>query len=80
MLSNKYSAAVLNRLTNIISAINKTPGLKSNMIAASLGISESNIRRDINKLQEQGFIVFRGTPKTGGYFIADELQEKLAKQ
>lgn len=79
LLSHRFSTAVANRLANIMSAISKTPGLKSNMIAASLGISGSNIRRDINKLQDIGLISFKGSSKTGGYFITDALQDKLAK-
>jgi len=77
LLENKFSIAVIVRLHNIISAIYKTPGLKSNMIAAALHIDKNNIRRDIKKLQELKLIVFKGTPKTGGYFITDEIQEKL---
>jgi len=74
LLENKFSIAVIGRLYNIISVIYKTPGLKSNMIATTLGIDENNIRRDIRKLQELKLIIFKGSPKTGGYFITDELQ------
>ena len=74
LLENKFSIAVIGRLHKIISVIYKTPGLKSNTIAMTLNIDESNIRRDIKKLQEPNLIVFKGPPKTGGYFIKDELQ------
>jgi ATP-dependent DNA helicase RecG len=76
LLENKFSFAVIGRLYNIISVIHKTPGLRSNMIAATLGIDENNIRRDIRKLQELNLIIFKGSPKIGGYFISDELREK----
>ena len=76
-LGNQASIAVKERLTRIIEVINKTPGLRSNMIANKLNMDERNIRRDIKKLQETKLILFKGTPKTGGYFISVELREKL---
>jgi len=47
------------------------------MIAKELNINEGNIMRDIKKLQELSFIDFKGTLKTGGYFITKEFQEKI---
>jgi len=75
LLGNKFSAAVTDRLSNIVSVINKTPGLRSSMIATALGIDKNNIRRDLRKLQELNLIIFKGTPKTGGYFLTDKLRE-----
>jgi ATP-dependent DNA helicase RecG len=77
LLKKKFSIEIIERLYKIISIIYKTPGLRSNMIAATLSIDENNIRRDIRKLQELNLIFFKGAPKTGGYFITDEFQEKF---
>jgi len=49
--------------------------LRSNQIADELKIDARNIRRDINSLQSLKLIEFKGSPKTGGYFVAEELNK-----
>ena len=76
-LGGRAGSVVKERLTQIIEIIKDTPGLRSNAIAGNLNVNEQTIRKDIQRLQELKLILFKGTPKTGGYFISEEFHEKL---
>jgi ATP-dependent DNA helicase RecG len=78
-LGDRVGSTVKGRLTQIIEIIKDTPGLRSNAIAGNLNVNEQTIRKDIQRLQELKLILFKGTPKTGGYFISKEFREKLDK-
>ena len=78
-LGDQVGIIVKERLTRIVEVVKDIPGLRSKAIANKLNLNEQTIRKDIQKLQEIKLIVFKGTPKTGGYFISEEFQEKLSE-
>ncbi|MBC7913869.1 MAG: AAA family ATPase [Pyrinomonadaceae bacterium] len=73
-IGNAVSLMIKERLIHIIELIKINPGLRSNIIAGQLNIDQKNIRRDIQKLQSFDLIKFKGTPKTGGYFLSEQLE------
>lgn len=76
LLGDQTGTIVKERLANIVDIIKETPSLRSNVIANRLNTNEQTIRKDIQRLQDLKLIIFIGTPKTGGYFITNEFQEK----
>jgi ATP-dependent DNA helicase RecG len=61
-------------LTLLYNQIAKNPGKKANELNEQVNKSLSTVERYLRILKEQGFIEFRGVPKTGGYFL---LKEKM---
>ena len=53
----------------LLHAINNNPGKRTNELARLLKISERTIENRIKKLKQQEKILFKGSKKTGGYFI-----------
>lgn len=77
VIGDRISIIVKERLIRIFELIKTSPGLRSNLIANQLNIDQENIRRDLQKLQSLDLIKFKGSPKTGGYFVSDQLDTKL---
>jgi ATP-dependent DNA helicase RecG len=47
--------------------VQEQPGLRTTGLAARLNTSPKNVERWLKQLKDQGYIEFRGAPKTGGY-------------
>lgn len=56
-------------LTLLYNQIAKHPGKKANELNEQINKSLSTTERYLKILKEQGFIEFKGAPKTGGYFL-----------
>jgi len=56
-------------LTLLYNQIAKFPGKKANELNEQINKSLSTTERYLKVLKEQGFIEFRGAPKTGGYHL-----------
>ncbi|MFN2396787.1 MAG: HTH domain-containing protein [Bacteroidales bacterium] len=52
----------------------KSPGLRANNIAGELNVSDVTIRSDMQKLFKKGIVEFKGSKKTGGYYITTDLR------
>jgi len=79
-VSDTVSDIVKSRMGQIISILLKEPGLRTNELANKTGVSEITIRRDMQKMQKAGLLIFIGIPKTGGYYLTDFLKSKLLTQ
>lgn len=53
----------------IVDFVAKNPGCRKPMIAAFLKINIRTLERHIKILVDNGRLIFKGAPKTGGYFI-----------
>lgn len=77
-VNDTVSDAVKQRMIKVVQELMSQPGLKSKDLARVTGVSEISIRRDMQKLTK--LIEFKGTFKTGGYFLTDYMLSKLNKQ
>lgn len=55
----------------ILNLLSKHGGLKASQIAEETGLPKRTVERDLGQLKEQEMIIFKGSPKTGGYFLKD---------
>lgn len=62
---------VTEELTLLYNQIAKYPGKKANELNEQISKSLSTTERYLKILKEQGFIEFRGAPKTGGYYLTN---------
>jgi len=56
-------------ITSLLTFVESSPGKRTVDIATSLNISMRTTERWIKKLREEGKIEFRGSKKTGGYYV-----------
>ena len=56
-------------ITSLLTFVESSPGKRTVDIAISLNISLRTTERWIKKLREEGKIEFRGSKKTGGYYV-----------
>jgi Fic family protein len=66
---DKKNGGVKNKSELIYEIIAQFPGINAPAIAQHLGLSLRSTQRYIKQLSEQGLIIFKGAPKSGGYFI-----------
>lgn len=60
----------------IASVIREHGGLRANTLASQTGLSIRSVERYLKLLKDAGIIQFRGAPKSGGYFIAEQGEEQ----
>ena len=58
----------VNFAAEVLSLVEKNPGLRSKDLAVLAGKSIPTISRFLKRLKDGGKIEFRGAPKNGGYF------------
>ena len=68
-VSEGISEGVSEGVTSLLECIRKNPGLRIPQLSEKLNVPAKSIERWIGHLREEGKIVFRGAPKTGGYFL-----------
>lgn len=56
----------------MVRLISSQPGITARELGARLGVARSTLMRITAKLKEAGYIVYRGSKKTGGYHIAEK--------
>lgn len=69
---------VQDKLKQILTTIIKTEGLRTGKIGERNDIPVSSVERYIKQLREAGLIEFKGSPKTGGYYLSESVQTKLS--
>ena len=57
----------------LIKLIKSQPGKRTTEISEILNVPQKTIERWIKKLKETGQIVYKGSPKTGGYFVYEKV-------
>ena len=59
--------------------LEQNPGLRSKELSEKTGVTPVTIRRYMQKMQSVGLVVFKGSPKTGGYYLSDAISAKLVE-
>ncbi len=57
----------------IVRLIEQNPGIKISDIGDSLSVSKRTVERWVSILRKQGSIEYRGSDKTGGYYVVGEV-------
>ena len=68
----EVSAGVSEGVSSLFVCISNKPGLRIPELSEQIHVPAKTIERWIKKLRDENRIVFKGAPKTGGYFIAGE--------
>ena len=66
------SEGVSEGVSSLMDCIKNKPGLRIPELSEQLHVPAKTIERWIKKLRDGNKIVFKGAPKTGGYFINEE--------
>ena len=61
-------------VNEILNYIRMKPGVKTTEITAALGIPQRTLERWLNQMKKAKKIIFRGAPKSGGYFVVTETE------
>jgi len=64
------SEGVSEGVGSLLGCIRNKPGLRIPELSEQLNVPAKTIERWIKKLRDENRIVFKGAPKTGGYFVA----------
>ena len=57
----------------ILLKIVSNPGINRVKLMKNVGMSRSTVSRSLVRLVGNGYVVFRGAAKTGGYFVVREV-------
>jgi hypothetical protein len=76
-VNDTVSDPIKNRLAQIILYLFRHPGLRTNELAEKFNVSEVTIKRDMQKVRQ--LVEYRGSQKTGGYFLTDFMKSKLIR-
>lgn len=77
-INDTISDTIKERLSKAIKLLLEHPGLKSNELIEALKVSEATAKRDLQKIR--ALVEYRGSKKTGGYFLTDFMLSKLDKK
>ena len=78
-VNDTVSDTVKERMSKIIIILEQNPGLRSKELSEKTGVTPVTIRRDMQKMQSVGLVVFKGSPKVGGYYLSDAIRAKLVE-
>ena len=59
-------------LTNLLQLIKNNPGLRTKQLSRHLNNAERTVEKWISTLKNKQLIIFKGSKKTGGYYIKDQ--------
>lgn len=74
-INDTVNDIVKKRLGRIILLLYNNQGLRISELAKKLKVSEVTIKRDMQKIRT--LVAYRGSQKTGGYFLTDYMLSKL---
>ena len=69
---------VKSRMVRIILRLQEHPGLRTSELAKNFNMSAITIKRDMQKIRR--LVEYKGSQKTGGYFLTDYMLSKLNKK
>lgn len=75
LINDTVNDTVKQRLARIIILLYERPGMKKSQLIKEFGLSEITFKRDIQKLK--GLVEFRGSQKSGSYYLTNEMKNKL---
>jgi len=73
----QVSDSIEQRLCKILQIIFTKPGSKTKSLLSELDVSQRSMRYNLKVLIESGLITHEGSPKTGGYYVAPEVLNRL---
>jgi ATP-dependent DNA helicase RecG len=76
-INDTVNDTVKQRLAKIILLLHQRPGMRKGQLVTELAVSDITLKRDVQKLK--GLVEFRGAQKTGGYYLTEEMENKLKK-
>jgi ATP-dependent DNA helicase RecG len=76
-VNDTIGESVKKRFVKTILAIVDSPGIKIKDILKNVESSERTLKSDLKILSNIGLIVYRGSAKTGGYYLSKSLEVKL---
>ena len=76
-VNDTVNDTVKKRLVQIILQLQDHPGLRINELTEMFKVSEVTVKRDMQKIRP--LVEFKGSQKTGGYFLTDYMLSKLQK-
>ena len=65
----EVSGGVSEEVRAVLDYLHEHPGARTNQMTASLSIPRRTLERLLKKLKDEQKIVFKGAPKTGGYYV-----------
>ena len=71
-VSESMNVKVKQKMVAILSAIDKSPGLRSTAISTFTGIPAKTIERYLSELKQFGLVVYKGSSNSGGYYIVNQ--------
>ncbi|MEJ0103813.1 MAG: HTH domain-containing protein [Bacteroidota bacterium] len=77
-INDTISDTIKERLSKAVKLLFEKPGMKVNELIEKLGVSERTAKRDLEKIR--ALVAYRGSKKTGGYFLTDYMLSKLDKK
>ncbi|MDI6802979.1 MAG: hypothetical protein QME58_03915 [Bacteroidota bacterium] len=76
-VSDGVSDGVKNGLISVVTIITKNPGIRVEGIVPLVKKAKPTIERYIKILREINLIEYQGAPKTGGYYLTENMKKKL---
>lgn len=76
-VNDTVSDPIKKRLVQIILYLFRHPGLRINELADKFNVSEVTIKRDMQKVRQ--LVEYRGSQKTGGYFLTEFMKSRLTR-
>ncbi|MEO8148814.1 MAG: RNA-binding domain-containing protein [Bacteroidia bacterium] len=76
-VEDSASVLITNRLIKMVLLVYNKPGIKKIELNKALNLSDTTIKRDLQTVSI--LVEFKGSQRTGGYFISTILNEKLSK-
>ncbi|MFT4155400.1 HTH domain-containing protein [Parafilimonas sp.] len=77
-INDTINDSMKERLNRVVQLLLEKPGLKVNELIQKLNVSERTAKRDLEKIRT--LVEYRGSKKTGGYFLTDYMLSKLDKK
>jgi ATP-dependent DNA helicase RecG len=74
------TTGVIQKLTLIVDKIQLNEGLKTNNIANLTNIPPRSLDKYIKQLRDASIIEFKGSPKTGGYYLTGNIKNKIENE
>ena len=71
-ISESMNVKVKQKMVVILSAIDKSPGLRSTAISTFTGIPAKTVERYLSELKQFGLVVYKGSSNSGGYYIVNQ--------
>ena len=75
--SSIVNGGVNGGVNEIENLIRENPGINTGRIKEALNMSQRTVERNIKNLRKQGKIIFKGAPKTGGYYIKHDTDPEI---